>query len=248
MNIFKYIENDVVNDGIIKDGRYYKVDNIFNQNPNIIKELENENVELDWIIKPSKLIAVGLNYKAHAEEMNVDLPDKPTVFFKAISSLCSDESHIMLPNYEDKIDFEGEIVIVIKDDVKNVDENEAHKYILGVTAGNDVSNRTLQFSTSQWGLAKSFDTFAPVSKILNRYEKGMKINLESYHNGNLKQKANNEEMIFNVEYIVSYLSKIMQLKKGDMIFTGCPKGVEKLNKGDTVDIIVNNIKLSNTVS
>lgn len=193
-------------------------------------------------VKPTKIIAVGLNYKDHAREFGQPIPDEPLIFLKPPSSIVAHLAPIVYPLQARQVDYEAELAVVIKRKAKNVEEHEAKNYILGFTCANDVTERFYQKKDGQWTRAKGFDTFAPIGPWINpdiRPEDGLKI--QSIVNGEVKQDSNTREMIFAPEKLVSFISKIMTLEPGDIIMTGTPSGVGPLKPGDTVEIFIENI-------
>ncbi|OLO26691.1 5-carboxymethyl-2-hydroxymuconate isomerase [Alkalihalophilus pseudofirmus] len=225
-------------------------------------QYENEELLkfLPSVVDPEKIICVGLNYLSHVEEANVkEIPKTPVLFSKFNSALTAHNEAINLPKNAEKFDYEAELVIVIGKEAKNVTEEEALSYIFGYSAGNDFSARDLQFTTSQWLLGKSPDGFAPVGPYVVTADELDPTNLEieTRVNGAIRQSSNTKHMIFNCATIVSYISKHMTLKPGDLIFTGTPEGVifgypkkeqQWLKSGDVVEITIEKIgTLKNTL-
>jgi len=188
---------------------------------------EDEICYLPVVSRPEKILCVGLNYGAHAAEMKDTLPGYPTMFSKYINTLAANNERIPLSPEAKKYDYEAELVIVIGKEAKNVSENEARGYVLGYTAGNDLSARDLQYRTSQWLIGKSLDKFAPVGPVIVTSDEISPDDLEisSFVNGERRQHSRTSDMIFSCDYIVSYLSGLFTLKPGDLIFTGTPSGV-----------------------
>lgn len=201
-------------------------------------------------IKPSQIIAIGLNYYGHAKETGAALPKEPLFFIKGVNSAIGSGENIVLPKMApDEIDYEAELVIVIGKRAKNISEEEADEYILGYTCGNDVSARDCQLRRdSQWARGKSFDTFAPIGpKIVKKLDPD-NLNIELRLNGCVMQKSNTSDMIFSCRIIVSFLSRCMTLAPGTFIFTGTPPGVgftrkppEFLKEGDIVEVEIEGI-------
>ncbi|MBI2862008.1 MAG: fumarylacetoacetate hydrolase family protein [Chloroflexi bacterium] len=190
---------------------------------------------------PSKIIAVGLNYRDHAQEVKRDIPEEPLIFFKAPSALIGHEDTIRLPSAADRIDHEGELVVVIGKRAKAVREQEALSYALGYTCGNDVSNRPIQRKDGQWARAKSFDTFAPVGPWVVDDINPESLDIRVQVNGELRQSSNTSKLIFGVAQVVSFVSHAMTLLPGDLIFTGTPAGIGPLTPGDVVEVIIEGI-------
>lgn len=180
------------------------------------------------VTKPEKLICVGLNYLKHVEESNVeDTPEEPLLFSKFNNALAAHNEPIPLPEVGEQFDYEAELVMVIGKEAKNVSKEEALSHVFGYSVGNDLSVRDLQFKSGQWLIGKTTDKFAPVGPYLVTADEVDPQNLEISlkRNGKTVQSSNTSHMIFDCAAIVSYASKMMTLKPGDLIFTGTPDGV-----------------------
>ncbi len=199
-------------------------------------------------MKPSKIICVGLNYTDHARELNMPIPKYPILFMKPPTTLISDGDSIIYPPQTKELHYEAELAIVIKDRIKSISEGEARKHILGFACGNDVTARDLQRADGQWTRAKSFDTFCPVGpKVVSGIDPD-NLDIKLFLNGQLKQSSNTSNMIFKVDYLVSFISQIMTLEPGDIILTGTPPGVGSMEVGDVVEVEIQGIgKLKNKV-
>ncbi len=208
---------------------------------------------------PRKILAVGLNYKNHITEVQMDKPQVPEIFNKLATSLNSHGSPIFLPNNDWEYDYEGELVIVVGKNAKNLTLDEADQAIFGYTVGNDVTARKLQFQTSQWLIGKSLDGFAPVGpSLLTKDQMNLgQARLTTKVNGQIVQEAPLTDMLYSPQEIVSYLSQYMTLEPDDLIFTGTPSGVimghnpnqlDWLTQGDTVTVSISGIgTLENTI-
>lgn len=179
------------------------------------------------VSNPEKIICVGLNYINHAKESKMEVPTTPILFSKFNNALAAHQDTVAIPEGSEQMDYEAELVLVIGKTAKNVSEEEALSYVFGYSVGNDISSRDLQFRTGQWLLGKSPDGFAPVGPYVVTSDEVDPNNLtvECRVNGELRQSANTKDMIFNCATIVSYTSKYMTLKPGDIIYTGTPDGV-----------------------
>jgi len=188
------------------------------------------------IYNPEKIVCVGLNYRDHAKESNMPCPPEPVLFSKFASAIIADGENIVKPAETEKLDWEVELVIVVGTGGRNIPEKDALHHIAGYTVGNDVSARDWQLTKpgAQWMVGKTWDTFAPIgpsilvnpllfssSDSFNPNE----LNVRCYVNGKPVQNSNTREFIFNIQTVVSYISKIVTLKPGDLIFTGTPPGV-----------------------
>jgi 2-keto-4-pentenoate hydratase/2-oxohepta-3-ene-1,7-dioic acid hydratase in catechol pathway len=190
---------------------------------------------------PSKVVAMGVNYRGHAKEMNDNPPDEPLIFIKPPSSVIGPEDKIIYPTSSKRVDYEGEIGVVIKSPTRQVSKEEAGQHILGYTCVNDVTARDLQAKDKQWTRAKSFDTFCPIGPCIETNLFPFSLKLETYLNGKLKQQAHAGQLIFPVDELVSFISHIMTLLPGDVIATGTPEGVGPMQPGDTVEVKIEGI-------
>jgi 2-keto-4-pentenoate hydratase/2-oxohepta-3-ene-1,7-dioic acid hydratase in catechol pathway len=199
--------------------------------------------------KPSKIIAIGLNYNDHIQEFGrTEVPSDPVMFLKATSALCGLNDPIVLPASVEPVDYEGELGIVIKKRGRRIPEAEAGEYILGCTCVNDVTARALQKRDGQWTRAKSFDTFAPVGPWIADGLPFQNLRVESYLNSRMVQQGHTRDMIFPVAKLVAFASSVMTLEPGDILSTGTPKGVGPLKAGDVIEVFVEGVgRLRNTV-
>ncbi|MGN7761888.1 fumarylacetoacetate hydrolase family protein [Paenibacillus sp. 22594] len=180
------------------------------------------------VTDPGKIICIGLNYRRHAEETGMPLPEYPILFSKFTNSLAGHGMEVPLPDTTQKVDYEAELGIVIGRTVKNVSEEEALDAVFGYFAANDLSARDLQTRTSQWLAGKSCDRFAPAGPyVVTKDEVGDPglLHIRSLVNGEVRQDSNTSDMIFNCQQIISYISGCMTLSPGDIILTGTPEGV-----------------------
>jgi len=191
--------------------------------------------------KPTKVVCVGLNYKAHAKELNMDIPKEPLLFLKPTSSIILDQEDIIYPKASTRVDYEGELAIVISKTSKKLSYKDAKDAILGFSIANDVTARDLQKKDIQFTRAKSFDTFCPVGPAIVRDVDPSNLNIKTYLNNQLKQCGNTSDMIFDVYEIISFVSHIMSLYPHDIIITGTPPGVGPMQIGDKVSIEIEGI-------
>ncbi len=200
-------------------------------------------------VNPSKIIAIGLNYKAHAAEFNKELPEEPMLFMKPPTAVIGQGEAIVYPTHMSRrVDYEGELAVVIGRKAKDVTEEEVDKYILGYTCFNDVTARDLQKKDIQYTRAKGFDTFAPMGPWIETDIDPDDVTIETYLNGERRQHTSTADMIFSVRRLVSFVSQVMTLLPGDVIATGTPSGVGKIKPGDTIEVKIEGIgTLVNTV-
>ena len=187
---------------------------------------------------PSKIAAIGLNYRSHAEEFKVHIPEEPLLFLKPSTAVIGTEDSITYPPSSQRVDYEGELGVVIKAITRRVSAKEAPDYILGYTCVNDVTARDLQSKDKQWTRAKGFDTFAPIGPCIETELDPGNVPLETRLNGELKQKSNTNDLIFPIPELVSFVSHVMTLLPGDIISTGTTSGVGPMQPGDTVEVII----------
>jgi 2-keto-4-pentenoate hydratase/2-oxohepta-3-ene-1,7-dioic acid hydratase in catechol pathway len=206
------------------------------------------DMELLSPTEPSKVVAVGLNYQEHIDETGMDKPDAPVLFMKPSTSVIGPNEPIIYPASAGRVDYEAELAVVIGKKCKNVSGEQAAEYIFGYTCLNDVTERFMQGMDGQWTRAKSFDTFCPVGPVIvtDIDPKGLKV--EAYLNGEQKQSANTDMLIFDIDELVSFISGVMTLLPGDVIATGTPSGIGPMEPGDEIEIRVENVgSLINTV-
>ncbi|MGE5196955.1 MAG: fumarylacetoacetate hydrolase family protein [Deltaproteobacteria bacterium] len=198
---------------------------------------------------PSKVILAGLNYREHARELNMPLPDEPVIFLKPSTALIAHGEDIIYPSAVKQLDYEAELALVIKKEGRHIPENKADEYILGYTCLNDVTARDLQKKDVQWTRSKSFDTFCPVGPWVETELDPRDLRVSCYLNGKLKQDSSTADFIFPVYRLVSFISRIMTLLPGDIISTGTPPGVGPMHCSDTVEVEIEGIgRLKNRVA
>ncbi len=196
---------------------------------------------------PSKIVCLGLNYRSHAGEFNLDAPKVPIIFLKPLTSVIGPNDKIILP-VRGRIDYECELAVVIGKKAKNVSSPKAMDYVLGYTCFNDVTNRTDQKNDGQWTRAKGYDTFAPIGPCIQTDINAGNLQVETYVNGELRQSGRTSDLIFSIPELIVFITGVMTLLPGDVIATGTPAGIGPIEGGDTVEIKVEKIgTLSNPV-
>ena len=224
-------------DGLVRGGSLSLEDNRIVSGGEV---LAIEDVELLAPCCPSKIVCVGLNYVEHANELKMKLPDEPILFLKPPSAVIGPGAEIVLPQSSQRVDYEGELGVVIGKRCKAIAADEAKKYILGYTCFNDVTARDLQQKDGQWTRAKSFDTFAPFGPWIASIDPA-NADIETRVNGEVKQSSNTSDLIFGVPKLIEFISQVMTLEPGDVIATGTPPGVGRLEKGDMVEVEIKGI-------
>jgi 2-keto-4-pentenoate hydratase/2-oxohepta-3-ene-1,7-dioic acid hydratase in catechol pathway len=198
---------------------------------------------------PSKVVAVGLNYRDHAREMGIPVPDTPIIFLKPATTVIGPGELIRFPVMSSQVDYEAELGIVIKDRVKDLIPEEARGHILGYTCANDVTARDLQKKDGQWTRAKSFDTFCPIGPWIETALEPDDLLIESFLNGARRQSSRTSQFIFKADHLVSFISQIMTLYPGDLIITGTPAGIGPMERDDEIEVRIEGIgSLKNTVN
>lgn len=209
--------------------------------------VDKENVKLlAPVPRPGKVICIGLNYRDHAVESNLPIPERPLFFSKFPSCIIGADENIVLPEHSEQVDYEAELAFIIGRKAKNVKAENALEYILGYTNFNDVSARDFQFADGQWQRGKSCDTFAPVGEFIATTDEipdPHRLSIKLRLNGETLQNSNTEQLIFTIPEILEYLSQTVTLEPGDIIATGTPPGVgfaQKppvyLKRGDRVEV------------
>ncbi len=186
--------------------------------------------------RPSKIVCIGRNYRAHAAEMGNDVPTEPLIFLKPPSSVIADGEMIRLPALSEQVEYEGEIAVVMGARASHVTERDAERMVRGIVAFNDITARDLQRRDSQWTRAKGFDTFAPVGAEFARSADWGALTVITRVNGVERQRAQADLMVFAIPKLIAFISSIMTLEPGDLIATGTPAGVGRLTAGDRVEV------------
>jgi 2-keto-4-pentenoate hydratase/2-oxohepta-3-ene-1,7-dioic acid hydratase in catechol pathway len=202
-------------------------------------------------VVPTKIVCVGRNYREHAEELGNEVPTEPLLFFKPPSCLLASGHTIRIPKVSERVDYEGEIGVVIGKLCYKLDKNDdARPFILGYTCVNDVTARDLQNKDDQWARAKGFDTFCPVGPlVVDEVDPWSGMTLETRVNDEVRQQGTTKDFIFPLGDVIRYISQIMTLMPGDLIATGTPKGVGPLQAADKVEVTVQGVgTLTNSVA
>ncbi len=190
---------------------------------------------------PSKIIALGLNYRDHAAELGMPLPKEPLIFLKPSTAAIGPGQAIVYPSMSQRVDYEAELAIVIGRQAKGVSPDKALDFVLGYTCFNDVTARDLQKKDGQWTRAKSFDTFAPMGPWIETDLDPDNLLVEAYLNGRKCQSSRTSQLVFSVPEIISFVSQVMTLLPGDVIATGTPPGIGPMKPGDTIEIRIEGI-------
>jgi 2-keto-4-pentenoate hydratase/2-oxohepta-3-ene-1,7-dioic acid hydratase in catechol pathway len=243
--IVRVLTDDGPRQGVVVDGQVSAVIGDLQRGWQTTERLGSlDSVSLLPPVAPTKIIGVGLNYRAHAAESSAEVPSEPLLFFKPPSAIIGPDARIVLPPQSDRVDYEAELAVVIGRSCRNVSVSEARSYVLGVTCGNDVTARDLQQQDNQWTRAKGFDTFCPLGPwVVTGLSEDKIDDLEvvSRVNGEVRQAARTSELVFSIPELIAYASSVMTLEPGDAILTGTPEGVGPLSPGDVVEVEVESI-------
>ena len=249
MKIVRYQDGPAVKWGVIEEGGVREMDGDPYGHFHLTSTIKKmEEVKLLAPCLPSKIVAIGLNYRDHAEEVKLEIPKEPVLFIKPSTCVIGPGEAIVFPKMSRRVDYEGELAIVIKKTAKSVPEEKAGDYILGYACLNDVTARDLQPLNGQWTLGKGFDTFAPIGPWIVTDLDPSQLEISTFLNGERRQHSNTKNLIFGCRKLVSYISQVMTLLPGDVIATGTSSGIGKMAIGDQVDVVIEGIgTLSNTI-
>jgi 2-keto-4-pentenoate hydratase/2-oxohepta-3-ene-1,7-dioic acid hydratase in catechol pathway len=192
-------------------------------------------------LRPSKIVAVGLNYLAHARELGHEVPTEPLIFLKPTSAIVGDQDDVVYPKASLRVDHEAELAVVIGRRCKDVNEGDAFDYVRGYTCANDVTARDLQESDDQWTRAKGFDTFCPLGPQVVENLDPSSLRVVARVNGEVRQEGHTSDMLFGVPGLVAFISGVMTLEPGDVILTGTPPGVGPVQRGDLMEVEIEGI-------
>lgn len=230
------LKGDPLFQGVEPSGEVFKLDEVRLLSP---------------VIPRSKIVAVAKNYRDHAAEMGGEVPDHPNIFFKPNTAVIGPDDPIVLPEWSREVHYEAELAVVIRTLCKDVSAENALDYVFGYTVANDVSARDAQRIDGQWARAKGFDTSAPLGPWIT-VDPQLDIddlNIETRVNGKVVQQGNTRDMVFDVPYLIEYISSVMTLLPGDVIMTGTPAGVGPIEAGDRVECEIEGIgSLANFVT
>jgi 2-keto-4-pentenoate hydratase/2-oxohepta-3-ene-1,7-dioic acid hydratase in catechol pathway len=249
MKIIRYQDGSVIKWGVVEENNVREMEgDPFGHFHLSSKTKKIEGVRLLSPCLPSKIVALGLNYRDHAQEVKMELPKEPLLFLKPSTSVIGPGEAIVYPKMSKQVDYEAELAVVIRKVAKAVPEERAAEYILGYTCFNDVTARDLQSKDKQWTRAKGFDSFAPIGPWIVTDIDPHHLEVSSYLNGERRQHSNTKNLIFGPHRLVSFISYVMTLLPGDVIATGTPSGIGPMAIGDKIDVVIQGIgTLSNTV-
>jgi len=242
MKIVRYTFGKKIEYGILDGKRIQALDgNPYGRIKTTDRYYDSSEVKLLAPCVPSKIVALGVNYQSHGDEMSHRIPAEPLIFIKPSTSVIGPEDNIVYPESSERVDYEGELGVVIKTRTSRIAREEARQYILGYTCVNDVTARDIQARDKQWTRSKSFDTFCPIGPCIETELDPDNANLETLLNGEIKQKTSTSDLIFPVYELVCFISHVMTLLPGDVIATGTTSGVGPMQPGATVEVRIENI-------
>lgn len=243
MRIARFIVDNCVKYGVVRGGKVVEIKgDVFGH----FELLENNCYDISQIkllapVAPSKIICVGKNYRDHAAEMGEEVPEEPVLFLKPPTAVIGPDEGIIYPEISERVDYEGELAVIMKSECKNILPDEVEKHIFGCTCANDVTARDLQKRDGQWTRGKSFDTFCPLGPWIETDSDPRDLKIQTILNGQIRQSSSTSMMITPVHELISYISKVMTLLPGDVIMTGTPAGIGPVCRGDVVEVNIEGI-------
>lgn len=235
--------------GVIDGNRVYRLKEIpFDKIDYTGLEYDLDAVKLLAPCQPSKVVAVGKNYAAHADEMGEGRPKEPLLFLKPSTSIIGPNDRIVYPSISKRLDYEGELGVIIGSKCRNIKQGHAQEYIFGYTCLNDVTARDIQKSDPQWTRGKGFDTFCPIGPHIETELDASRLSIVTRLNGEVRQKSTTDMMTHNIDELICYITEVMTLLPGDIVATGTPEGIGSMEEGDLVEVEIEGIGvLENTV-
>ncbi len=191
--------------------------------------------------EPSKIVAIGRNYKAHIEETNAETPKEPLMFFKPPTSVIGPGDDVVWAPGSEKIDYEAELAVVFKRRAKNVAPGAFAQYVLGYTCANDVSARDFQDNDDQWSRAKGSDTFCPLGPWIETDVDGGNLAISGKLNGEVRQDSRTSDLLFNIDQLITFMTRYFTMLPGDVLLTGTPSGIGRMDPGDEYEITIEGI-------
>lgn len=235
---FKDKENTQKNGWVLDDKVGLIEGSLFGEFRRVEASLAFSDVQLLAPVKPGKIVCIGRNYVAHAEEHEAEVPDTPLIFLKPPSSIIDPGSTIFLPPQSNQVEHEAELAVVIGKSGRWISTEAAMDYVLGYTVANDVTARDLQRRDGQWTRGKGFDTFCPIGPWIETDFDPNDTMITCHVNDELRQMGTTRDMVFTVRQLIVFISSVMTLEPGDLILTGTPSGVGPLQPGDQVAITI----------
>ena len=235
----RFVHGGATQYGLVRGNRVFAITgDLFGEHEQTTVSFSTDEIRLLVPCQPGKVVCVGLNYRRHAEELSLPIPEEPVLFMKPPSTLVASEEEIVYWPETSRLDYEGELAAVIGKPCHRVSEGSALDYVFGYTIANDVTARDLQQKDGQWTRGKCFDTFLPLGPVLTTSIDASDLALQTHLNGALKQDGRTSDLIFPLPHLVSFISHVMTLNPGDVIITGTPSGIGPMQIGDTVEVSI----------
>ncbi len=252
MKICRFRFQEKVEYGVLKEDQILPIGD-FPSEPHPLgsrRPISPDEVKMLTPVEPSKIVCIGRNYADHAKELGNEVPEYPLLFLKAPSALIMSGEDIVLPKQSKQVEHEGELAVIIGRECKNLPENvDPLEHVLGYLCLNDVTARDLQRKDVQFTRAKSFDTFCPVGGVIETEIDPADLSIRTRVNGEIKQDSRTSKMVFDIPFLVRYISNQMTLYPGDLIATGTPSGVSMLRPGDVCEVEIEGLEiLRNTIT
>ena len=242
MRLVRYLTGERPRYGILRGSEIAELEGEGYASLSAVREVRGSaNVKLLAPTVPTKVVAVGLNYRDHARELGMPVPDSPILFLKPPTCVIGPGAAIIRPPMSSQVDYEAELGIVISGRAARIAPAEARDHILGYTCANDVTARDLQKKDGQWTRAKGFDTFCPLGPWIETELDPDDLAVESYLNGERRQSSRTSQFIFGIDHLVSFISHVMTLEPGDLIITGTPAGIGPMRAGDEIEVRIEGI-------
>ncbi len=242
MKIVRFLIERKIKYGVLKGDSIQAIASNPYRNITLLNEhYKLKEVKLLAPCQPTKIVALGVNYLSHGIEFNHPVPKSPLIFIKPSTAVIGPREDIIYPPSSQQVDYEAELGVVIRKAANRVTREDALNYVLGYTCFNDVTARDQQKADGQWTRAKSYDTFAPIGPWIETELDPKNTIVESYLNGELKQRGNTKDLVFSVIELIQFISNVMTLLPGDVIATGTPSGVGPMKPGDVIEIKIPNI-------
>lgn len=242
MRIVRYQSGDGATYGMIEDDAVYALHGDVFGPCNVGRRVASlEDVRVLAPCVPSKILAVGRNYIEHAQETQNDVPEEPLLFIKPPTTVIAHLDPIVYPVLSQRVDHEGELAVIIGRRCRSVEPAQAKDYIFGYTCANDVTARDLQRKDGQWTRGKGFDTFLPLGPYIQTDFHWANASLQTRLNGQVRQNGQLKDMVFKVDFLISFVSQVMTLLPGDVLLTGTPAGIGPMQPGDVVEVEISGI-------
>ena len=242
MKYVRFLYNNSIQHGILDGDVVREISNSFFAEFELrSSEHHISEVRLLPPTNPTKVLCAGLNYRKHIEEMGEQVPEFPAYFIKSPTAIIGTNDDIICPQIAQRVEYEGELALVIKNTIKNIPPEEAMEHVFGYTCFNDVTDRPLIKLQGQLIRGKGFDTFGPVGPCIVTDLDPSRLTIRTYLNGELKQEGEISDLIFPIDYLIHYMSQCMTLYPGDIISTGSPPGTGPIKPGDIVEVAVKEI-------